>query len=598
MEQIKGIGQLLWNLREKEGVRQKALCHGLCSHAKYVRVEYDQQEIDFFLIDRLMGRLGKSVERLTYILPMEVYEVYELRQEIQQSICLGKWEDAKRYLEKYQENKKAQEPLHRQFIEQEYAQIAWLQKKTTENVCAHLEKAILQTMPDVTAQRKTGVLSAEEYKLLLFRWEVCQGTAMERPEQELCELTEEIFRKNFEKTERVKVIPYAALLQAKIADGEKQNTYVKMLTEAALDNLREEGKLLYMPEILEQYAQILEKEKGNTELIHLLRQERNSVLELEQDYGVSFENFRLFDHVVRNFEIDAELLRRTRMAANLTQEALSEDICAQETLARIENGNQKPRSRKLSQMMEKMGRNGRRIDAGIQVEEYETLELKIEFSKFIHRREYEKAEKVLGEIEKKIDSNILQNKQYIETEKTKIKNQKKPENTKVIIQQLKELLMLSLKIENGQKVKFVLSTEEISILTEMGLIYWWDTDYQQSLEIYRFINEQYSNSCVKPVFHMLDWAMNTGNYAQALEELGYFQEAENISKKEIQQTLYAGKGCSVPKPLLILACIAEQKKKESCEKYFQQDLNLFRLYKMDSDYRVVKNYIKDRNLLT
>ena len=48
---------------------------------------------------------------------------------------------------------------------------------------------------------------------------------------------------------------------------------------------------------------------------------------------------------------------------------------------------------------------------------------------------------------------------------------------------------------------------------------------------------------------MLDWAMNTGNYAQALEELGYFQEAENISKKEIQQTLYAGKGCSVPKPL-------------------------------------------------
>lgn len=48
MEQTKGIGQLLWNLREKEGVRQTQLCKGLCSHAKYVRIEYDQQEMDFF----------------------------------------------------------------------------------------------------------------------------------------------------------------------------------------------------------------------------------------------------------------------------------------------------------------------------------------------------------------------------------------------------------------------------------------------------------------------------------------------------------------------------------------------------------------------
>ena len=38
MEQTKGIGQLLWNLREKEGVRQTQLCKGLCSHAKYVRI--------------------------------------------------------------------------------------------------------------------------------------------------------------------------------------------------------------------------------------------------------------------------------------------------------------------------------------------------------------------------------------------------------------------------------------------------------------------------------------------------------------------------------------------------------------------------------
>lgn len=156
MEQTKGIGQLLWNLREKEGVRQTQLCKGLCSHAKYVRIEYDQQEMDFFLIDRLMGRLGKSVERLTYVLPIEVYEIYELRQEIQQNICLGKWEEAEQCLEEYQKNRKAEEPLHQQFIEQEYAQIAWLRGESAETVCEHLEKAIAQTMPGSGNAEKDG----------------------------------------------------------------------------------------------------------------------------------------------------------------------------------------------------------------------------------------------------------------------------------------------------------------------------------------------------------------------------------------------------------------------------------------------------------
>ena len=215
----------------------------------------------------------------------------------------------------------------------------------------------------------------------------------------------------------------------------------------------------------------MEKENGDAEFIQLLRQERASILELESDYGVSFENYRLFDHVVRNFEIDAELIRRTRNAAKLTQEKLSEDICAQETLARIENGNQKPRSGNLRQMMEKMGRSGNRIETGIQMEEYETLELKIQFSKFIHRREYENAEKVLLELEEKLDGSILQNKQYIETEKIKIESAQETTDKNVLIQKLKEILLMTVELKNAQESNYVLNVEEMDILTEMGLIY-------------------------------------------------------------------------------------------------------------------------------
>ena len=102
MKQMQGIGQLLWKLREKEGIRLKQLCMGISSLSKYARIEADQQEIDFFLIDRIMGRLGKSVERLSYILPIDVYKIYELRQEVQQKKCHRKWEEAEQYLDEYE----------------------------------------------------------------------------------------------------------------------------------------------------------------------------------------------------------------------------------------------------------------------------------------------------------------------------------------------------------------------------------------------------------------------------------------------------------------------------------------------------------------
>ena len=110
---MQGIGQLLWKLREKEGIRQKQLCLGISSVSKYARMEADQQEIDFFLIDRIMGRLGKSVERLTYILPRDIYNIYELRQEIQQKICQKKREEAKQCLLEYEKNKRARTRMRR-----------------------------------------------------------------------------------------------------------------------------------------------------------------------------------------------------------------------------------------------------------------------------------------------------------------------------------------------------------------------------------------------------------------------------------------------------------------------------------------------------
>ena len=223
--------------------------------------------------------------------------------------------------------------------------------------------------------------------------------------------------------------------------------------------------------------------------------------------------------------------------------------------------------------------------------------LDLEFSKYMHRKEYEKAEKILFEIESKIDRSEPENKQYVEVGKIQLKYHKHLGNSEELVQQLKALLEITLKFEDVYRTEYVLNRQEISVLTEIALIYWGKKDYQMALEIYHFIDDRYSDSCIKPVFHMLDWNMNIANYARALDELKYFKEAMCTCQKAVQQMLYAGKGASLGYCLMIQACIMEEEGKEVCKKYFKQNLNLLKLYKMDADYKVMKNYVEERNLL-
>ena len=101
------LGGLLRRLRKEAGFSQGLLCSGLCSVSRYARIEREELEPDFFLLDRLMGRLGKSVERLEYVMPLSIYRIYERRQDIQEAILHGRLSEAENLLNLYEKEKLA-----------------------------------------------------------------------------------------------------------------------------------------------------------------------------------------------------------------------------------------------------------------------------------------------------------------------------------------------------------------------------------------------------------------------------------------------------------------------------------------------------------
>ena len=172
-------------LREEKGYTQGQLCKKICSVAELANIERGQREPGHFLLDRLFERLGKATDRLEYVLSKEIYQLYELQFQIQREILYGRFADAGRLLEQYASQKTTYSSLHRQFLAKARAQIAWRKGETKEKVLAYLEEAISQTMDRDPILGEQAALSGEELKLLLFRWEVSQGTETERGYKEL-----------------------------------------------------------------------------------------------------------------------------------------------------------------------------------------------------------------------------------------------------------------------------------------------------------------------------------------------------------------------------------------------------------------------------
>ena len=588
------LGGLLLRLRKEAGFSQGLLCSGVCSVSRYARIEREELEPDFFLLDRLMGRLGKSVERLEYVMPLGVYRVYERRQDIQEAILHGRLSEAENLLNLYEKEKLAEGSLHRQYILQERAQVAWIREEDPDEILQLLDQAIGETLLSEAEMEKERCFSAEEGKLLLFRWEVSQKSrAASRNFEELKRLLRCICEQKTNRMDRSKIFPYAVLLYGEHAPEEKIIT-VRSLAEEALELLRDEGKLLYMPELLELCGKLLRKSGVPKEELQaqLLDRMRQSLLETEQEYVISFEKYRLFDHVIRRFYIDAEMIRKTRTAVGMTQEKLSEDICAQETLARMETGRQTPQSRKLQQMMEKMGRGCGRVNMAMVTEQYETIELKQELSTYIHREECEKAQNALERLETMLDCKQKQNRQYLEAEKILLQNQRLGSEWKQNLSQLRKLLSMTLEYKENDLGKFVLNSNELQILTGMAYIFWEHNQIDHAIEIYQMQRQQFEKSRVKKVFHILEWELAMNNLALSLMESDRCDEIIRISNEVMNDSLCAGKGSCIGRTIVNLAEAMEKLQQKEYSVWYKRGLDVLKLYKMDYLYHDVISHIQ------
>lgn len=95
-----------------------------------------------------------------------------------------------------------------------------------------------------------------------------------------------------------------------------------------------------------------------------------------------------------NYKV-GDIIRLTRQAMGMSQEELCADICSVQTLSRIENGRVSVKKRTYQQLMERMGRDGKKNYSRLATKDFGLMDIMEEVNTAIFRHDYVTAEKKL-----------------------------------------------------------------------------------------------------------------------------------------------------------------------------------------------------------
>lgn len=83
------IIQLIIQIRKNKKISQERLGRGICSEQQISKLEKGELPSDFFLLEMLMQRLGKNVEKLEIILSEEEFSEIKERDDIIDALRCG-----------------------------------------------------------------------------------------------------------------------------------------------------------------------------------------------------------------------------------------------------------------------------------------------------------------------------------------------------------------------------------------------------------------------------------------------------------------------------------------------------------------------------
>ncbi len=555
--EIHGIGALLLKIREEKGVAQKELALGLCTQRELSKIEADEKYLDTFLLDCLMSRLGKSADKLEYTVSGEEYEYLVQRAEIEDALEQGQYEVARGRLEEYEEVLKKGDVLHWQYIAMMRGFLALQERKDEEEYIRQLENSMEYTMP---FWKKDNILSYKMAWLELGLYLLWVRKGKEKPE--MLSITENILdyvdNQWDDEEEKVKIYPFAAVACCKGLLEQEEYQKAEAISRKAIKLLTKNNAISNLLELLKIRIEALEGMKENgvevSDLERLIKQ-KMALEMVEEEYGYREGDLSIFTRIKREIYLDREIIQRNRKAKGMTQEELSDGICAQETLARIEQG-RKAHNRNFVRLAERLSWTKKKLTNEIGAWDYSVLEKKHEIDWLMSRYQYKEAKEKLLEFP---CPDTVEGRQFYLYKLAAVEMELEEKSPEEALKLFEEALTLTLQVESIEKIReYVLTKQEIGILNCIAISCAKQGKKDIAIEIYRNIIESHEKSKVMERFKAYGMLAILDNFAVYLEETNFFAESLEQCQKEIKLEFECRRMGEIAGILMNIACVYER----------------------------------------
>lgn len=480
-------------VRQLQDVTLEQVCDGLCSVSMMKRIECGDRLPEKQMRDRIMARMGVSIEGYEDYLSTEEHEQWTLRQKLLKSIENKQVTEAEQYLEAYRiyEN---QNSVEAQYCDAMELMILQMQNAPIEKQQAVIAHAVGLTMPNIEDGLSEKMLLSEQELNLLTEY-VWLREYSGNPEAEFewrykqyQEILHYIEHSRWDEFCRAKVYPKVAyylseLILHKAKTEENLKTGIRICNEA-IELLRDSRKLYYLVELVEVLERLVKEcefylrkanKREEVEKLQADLQERKEwrdvIMELYTEHEVSpyMEHFCHLYWEMETYCIGDVILIRRQMFG-MTKEELCEGICSVKTLTRIEHKKVKTQMPIVRELFERLGLCAEYIRARVITSEYSLLKLAGELVWYENNHKIAEWEKCLDELEEGLYLDIPQNKQFVAYSRCLLQLVRKDISQDEFINKLIEIIEYTIPMDYIMKdsVKF-LSSEEYTYIRAIGM---------------------------------------------------------------------------------------------------------------------------------
>lgn len=557
VHRLEQIHYMIGKIRKDKHISQQVLGKGICSIQQISKIEKGEVSPDFFLTEILLQRLGMSPDKFEIVLSLEEYEEIEARDDIIDDLRQGRLEGAEKRLETFCGNAGKNQSIRKMNRFRLLGALA-LERGDYEAAEKNLEEAVRLTMGQVEQiVLEERLLAGIELETLIL---YAQALRMRGRASQAGELLEKVlsYVKKWitDSEERARFQSKIAVVLGSIYKEAGESAACETLCGEALELLRDNDLVQCMPSLLELLAEVYEQ-TGRQEKAGRMNRWKETLEQLYAHFGLkaSVIDKLYFSACVSQYYLIGEIIREERKARGLSQEEMIEGIYQEPaTLSRVENG-QMPDSRKLRQLLDRLGVSRQRYAGAVTAVDYHVLELNMEIEKLLCRHEEEKAAWAAEQMKGYMDMSFPENRQRVEG--VEIREQLRagklePEKT---CSRADELLQLTYR-EGTERVPF---WNELRLINIMCICRWRMGQREEAISGYKRILGYFEKSRIRSKYHILSVGLILDNLILYMFYSGNIEEAEEWSGKRAIQQLLNGKINTIYYVLSNLVGIEEEK---------------------------------------